>query len=113
MSKQTEKNCVRDWVRNPETGKWIQVNGKTYNNLIRYSKHKIYFSKAEIKSTPGRLWNGICVVKPGGPRYDVAVASNNIGLYNPYWYGPPCYSDPECWEGLGYRRGIDFGEDLE
>ena len=71
------KDCKREWVKNPITGKWIEVNGKTWFEL--YKTHRKELEASARKTTYGTLRNGICVVPPGDPPHVSAGGSRGSG----------------------------------
>ena len=67
-SKQLVKDCYREWVLSPVTGRAIEVQGKTWFEL--YPTHKKYLDTAERKTTPGITKNGVCTPPKGDPPHD-------------------------------------------
>jgi hypothetical protein len=61
-----ESDCVVDWVRNPESNKWIEVGGSTWNRL--YEKYADELEKVKKGHTRGKVGkDGVCRVKIGDP----------------------------------------------
>ena len=59
------KDCVREWVTSPVSGRAIEVNGKTWTDL--YPTHKAELDAAERKTTPGVMKGDTCVPPLGDP----------------------------------------------
>ena len=61
------KNCLREWVVNPKTDRWIQVEGDTWDELMLDKKYQTILPTLERRTTPGKLKGGICVPPQGDP----------------------------------------------
>ena len=97
-----KKNCKREWIRNPITDRWIEVDGATWKKL--YSTHKKQLDNAERKTTPGVMKKGVCTPPQGDPPHDRGYhrghrrhSNRRYRSYDrPYYYdnGPYYYSRP-------------------